>query len=142
LQQGSIHGRAYCHPRDSYGAAIAAIKADLSRSLAARFEFLCEELERRESDLKESKKKTAGSSSTCAVCACRACVAWRSISPHLCVAIRFRAFTGTLFNPFGEGKQAPKFDQRWGLPQRVFFPFVKPLLLADYLMPFETVRVR
>ncbi len=47
-----------------------------------------------------------------------------------------------LFNPFGEGKQAPKFEQRWGLPQRVFFPFVKPLLVADYLMPFETVRVR
>ena len=47
-----------------------------------------------------------------------------------------------LFNPFGEGKQAPKFEQRWGLPQRVFFPFVRPLLVADYLMPFETVRVR
>ncbi|ELR20698.1 uncharacterized protein ACA1_054440 [Acanthamoeba castellanii str. Neff] len=104
---GSILGRAYCHPKNSYGAAIAALKADIGKSLAARFDFLCEELERRESDLKERKKK---------------------------------ASSDELFNPFGESKQGPKFEQRWGLPQRVFFPFVKPLLVADYLMPFETVR--
>jgi hypothetical protein len=66
--QGSIHGRAYCHPKDSYGAAIAALKADIGKSLAARFDFLCEELERRESDLKERKKKASSGMRVCGAC--------------------------------------------------------------------------
>ncbi len=78
LAQGSVHGRAYCHPKDSYGAAIAALKADIAKSLAARFDFLCEELDRRESDLKERKKKASSGMRVCGVCGVRVWVRVRS----------------------------------------------------------------
>jgi len=105
---GTIHARAYSHPKDTYGSAISALKADLSKSLAVRFDFLCEELERREAEIKQSKRK--------------------------------KAKTNTMFNPFSEAKCELKFQQSWGLPRRVFFPFVKPLLIADFVLPFETIR--
>jgi hypothetical protein len=89
LAQGSVHGRAYCHPKDSYGAAIAALKADIAKSLAARFDFLCEELDRRESDLKERKKKASSGMrvcGVCGVCGC-GCVCGREEVRCVCVCV-------------------------------------------------------
>jgi len=100
---GTIHCRAYCHPKDSYGTAIAAIKDDICKTLAVRLDFLCEELERQQGDRDKTKMAT-----------------------H--------------FNPFGDYKRPPILEQRWGLPQRVFFPFVGQIHLSDYLMPFETIQ--
>lgn len=43
--QGTLHGRAYVHRRDSAPAAAVLLKADLAASLRSRMEALCEEAE-------------------------------------------------------------------------------------------------
>ncbi|KAL6072901.1 hypothetical protein QOT17_005162 [Balamuthia mandrillaris] len=105
---GHLCGRAYLYTKEQQALCVEALKMDLANSLALRFEFLQEELARREEEENGgAKAKKRGQRDY------------------------FNPFAPSNKIPLTSA-------QDWALPLRVFVKLAGAVYLSDYVLPFET----
>lgn len=113
---GAVHVRAYSHPKQTVGEALADLRTDVGRSLRARLELLAEEAERAEEESEQAATSAATSSAGDA--------AEQSQPRHALLED-------------GAVDEVRRFGE--GMPRRVLVPWLEGVRLSEYLIGSESV---